>query len=90
MESTKPRTWQLQVAKNRFSELVDEAAKAPQIVTRHGKEAAVVLSIEAYRALTGKKKATRSFTEFLLSAPKLPLGLEVERDKSSGRKVEFE
>ena len=89
MEKQKTRTWQLQVAKNRFSEVVAESAKAPQIVTRHGEEAAVVIGIDAYRALIGKKIPTQSFTRFLLNAPKAPVGLEVARDKSSGRKVEF-
>lgn len=37
--------WQLQEAKNRFSEVVDLALKeGPQTVTRHGKEVAVVVS----------------------------------------------
>lgn len=89
METQKPRTWQLQVAKNRFSEVVAESAKGPQIVTRRGEEAAVVIGINAYRVLTGKKTSSQSFTQFLLNAPKAPLGLEVARDKSSGRKVEF-
>jgi len=53
------------------------------------KKSAVVIGIDAYRALTGKKTSTQSFTQFLLNAPKAPLGLEVDRDKRSGRKVEF-
>ena len=43
--------WPLQDAKQRFSEVVRAAEKAPQIVTRHGKEVAVVLDIEEYRRL---------------------------------------
>jgi len=46
--------WQLQEAKQRFSRVVDEACESgPQIVTRHGREVVVVLSIEEYRRLTG-------------------------------------
>lgn len=42
--------WQLQDAKARFSELVDEAvAKGPQIITRRGIETAVVVSIDEWR-----------------------------------------
>ena len=42
-------TWKLQDAKNRFSEVVNEAVRSgPQIVTRRGKETAVVLSMESY------------------------------------------
>ena len=41
--------WQLQDAKNRFSQVVRAAREGvPQWVTVHGKRAAVVLSAEAY------------------------------------------
>ncbi|MBM3223472.1 MAG: type II toxin-antitoxin system Phd/YefM family antitoxin [Candidatus Tectomicrobia bacterium] len=37
--------WPLQDAKNRFSELVEQALHdGPQVVTRHGKATVVVLS----------------------------------------------
>jgi prevent-host-death family protein len=43
-------TWQLQTAKNRFSELVDASQQdGPQIVTRRGDNVAVVMSYEEYR-----------------------------------------
>jgi antitoxin Phd len=39
--------WQLQTAKARFSQLVQKAIdEGPQTVSRHGKKAVVVLSIE--------------------------------------------
>ena len=45
-------TWQLQQAKTRLSEVIEEAHnRGPQIITRHGAERAVVLSIGDYRAL---------------------------------------
>ena len=50
--------WQLQDAKQRFSRLVDAARDSgPQVVTRHGREVAVVLSIEEYRRLRGAGEA---------------------------------
>lgn len=46
--------WQLQIAKQKLSELVDRAAsEGPQTITRHGHEVAVVLGIEDYRRLGG-------------------------------------
>ena len=46
--------WQLQDAKQQFSRLVEAArALGPQVVTRHGREVAVILSIEEYRRLRG-------------------------------------
>ncbi|MFN4074082.1 MAG: type II toxin-antitoxin system Phd/YefM family antitoxin [Thermus sp.] len=48
------RTWRLQEAKARFSQLVDEAMKGqPQLVTRRGRKAVVVLDWESYARLTG-------------------------------------
>jgi prevent-host-death family protein len=45
--------WQLQQAKSRLSEVIEEAhTVGPQIITRHGVERAVIMSIGDYRALT--------------------------------------
>ncbi|MBV9834631.1 MAG: type II toxin-antitoxin system Phd/YefM family antitoxin [Alphaproteobacteria bacterium] len=68
-----PATWQLQHAKNRFSELVEAALrKGPQEVTRHGKPAVVVVSKEEYDRLTGAStKSKMDFKEYLLSFPKI-------------------
>ncbi|WP_038056690.1 type II toxin-antitoxin system Phd/YefM family antitoxin [Thermus amyloliquefaciens] len=50
------KTWQLQEAKARFSELVEEALRSgPQVVTRRGKRAVVVLSWEVYARLAGEE-----------------------------------
>ncbi len=62
-------TWQLQDAKAKFSEVVNQAqTEGPQTITRHGIERAVVLSTDEYRILLARKK---SFIEHLLSAPKV-------------------
>lgn len=72
-------TWQLQEAKQKFSELVKRALdEGPQVVTRHGEEVVVVLSVDAYRELrVGEER--KDFKAFLRSAPDLE-GLELERD----------
>ncbi len=44
-------TWKLEDAKNQFSRLVRAAKRRPQVVTRHGREEVVVVSIERYRQL---------------------------------------
>jgi len=47
--------WQVQDAKQRFSELIRTAhAEGPQVVTRHGEEIAVVVDIADYRRLKGE------------------------------------
>ncbi len=76
------RTWQLQDAKNRLSELVDATRQGPQLITRRGKQAAVVLSIEQYSRLVEKKGR---LLDVLRAAPKIPGGLDIERSTDTGR-----
>ncbi|HEY6275445.1 MAG TPA: type II toxin-antitoxin system Phd/YefM family antitoxin [Streptosporangiaceae bacterium] len=59
--------WQVQDAKQRFSELLRSArSDGPQVVTRHGEEVAVVIDIADYRHLKGE---TTDFKEYLRSGP---------------------
>ena len=61
------RVWPVQDAKSKFSELLDTAmADGPQIVTKRGVEAAVVLPIEQWRRL---ERMTRRDLKELLLAP---------------------
>lgn len=75
--------WQLQEAKNKFSNLVERAQhEGPQVVTKHGKEAVVVLSAEDYRKLAKPKVNLFKFIQ------KSPLGgenLDIARDKTPPR-----
>jgi antitoxin Phd len=76
--------WQVQEAKTRLSEVIEEANRVgPQIITRHGSERAVVLSIADYRALTAHKPDLR---EYLLGGPKID-SFEVERGHDTGREI---
>jgi antitoxin Phd len=65
--------WQLQDAKAKFSELVQKALEeGPQTVTRHGKDAVVVLSVHEYRKLRERRP---SLKEVLMSGPEGELEL---------------
>jgi antitoxin Phd len=76
-------TWPLQNAKARFSELVNYCLEhGPQMVTRNGREVAVLIPVEDYKRAVVPKK---SLKEFLLSAPRTELVLHRSRD--TGRKV---
>ncbi len=78
--------WQLQEAKQRFSQVVRRALdEGPQVVTRHGEAVVVVISASEYRRLTGGKP---DFAEFLLSGPDFSL-LELERQPDLPRDVEI-
>ena len=77
------RRWQLQEAKQRFSELIRSVeADGPQVVTRHGEDVAVVISIAEYRHLCHEGE---NFKAFLQSAP--DLDLEISRPVQPARLV---
>jgi prevent-host-death family protein len=79
-------SWQLQEAKQKFSELVRRALEdGPQVVTRRGEEVVVVVPAEEFRRLTGDKP---NFKEFLMSAPDLSV-LDLERQKEMPRDIEL-
>ena len=78
--------WQLKEAKSRFNELVElTLTEGPQLVTRHGEEAVVILSAKDYRQLIGK---TPVLMDCLLSAPRGE-ALEIERPRDGLRDVEL-
>ena len=53
------KRWMLQTAKNKFSEVIQRAQReGPQLVTRRGVDAAVVLSMDDFRALSGAASLT--------------------------------
>ena len=79
----KQAIWQLQHAKNRLSEVLDCAQNiGPQEITRHGKKAAVILSMDDFNRMLGKKEGLVDFFK------KSPLcGLDLKRQKDFPRDV---
>ena len=66
-------TWPVQDAKARFSELLETSiAEGPQVVTKHGKAAAVLVPIRQWEAL--QSGGTRTLKQVLLDAD-APTGL---------------
>ena len=65
--NTPQHTWPVQDAKARFSELLDTSiAEGPQIVTKHGKAAAVLVPIRQWEAL--QSGGMRTLKQVLLDA----------------------
>lgn len=78
--------WQLQAAKQHFSEVVDLArTEGPQVVTKHGRDAVVIVSAEEYQLLRGSEP---SLIEFIRSAPDFDR-LELRSANDRGREVEL-
>ena len=64
------RSWSVQDAKNRFSEVVEAARRMPQTVTKHGKPAVVVVNVVEYERLRQLERAKApSFVELILAMP---------------------
>jgi antitoxin Phd len=84
------RKWKLEDAKNRFSELVRRArAHEPQLVTRNGRDAVVVLSAEEYARLT----APRGLVQFMRESPLADVladdEMDLSRPEDLGRDIGF-
>lgn len=79
--------WQVQEAKQRFSEVLRAAESGePQIVTKHGEEIAVVIDIAEYRRLRGEQI---SFMEYLRADPVGDVDLQIERSHGAPREVDL-
>lgn len=72
--------WQVQEAKQRFSEVLRAAETGePQIVTKHGEEVAVVIDIAEYRKLRGEQI---ELMEYLRVDPLDDVDLDAEISRS--------
>ena len=79
--------WQLQEAKNKFSEVVEKAIKdGPQIVTRRGVETVVIVSMDEYRDLT---KPKTDIVDFFQKSPLKNANLDLSRIKDFPREVDI-
>lgn len=83
----KENTWQLQDAKSKFSQLVEKAMDdEPQIVTKHGNNAVVVISFEEYKKMTKPKIDLLSFFQ---NSPLSGLEIDLARNKDLPREIDL-
>lgn len=81
------QNWTIQDAKARFSELVNFALLGePQLVTRHGVEAVVVVRAADYDALTTPRE---SIVDLMERSPHRDLILNIARSTDSTRTFEI-
>ena len=84
---TKNTAWQLQEAKSRLSQLVENALReGPQTITLRGKPAVVVVSFEEFQTLT---RPSTSLREFFRRSPLYGTDLDLERSQDLSREVQL-
>jgi prevent-host-death family protein len=79
-------SWTVADAKARLSEVIERAQTDPQIITRHGKPSAVVVSAEEWARKTERKG---SLAEFLLASPLRGVDLDLERIRDQPRDLDL-
>jgi prevent-host-death family protein len=86
--------WQIQEAKQRFSEVIRAVTqRGPQVITRHGEDVAVVIDMGTYHRLT---RPAVDLIEVLLGGPKIDdsaaevfAEIEAERKADFGRAIDL-
>jgi antitoxin Phd len=64
------RSWSVQEAKSRFTEVIEAARRTPQTVTKRGKPVVVMVDVAEYERLQRLERALApSFAEVLLAMP---------------------
>ena len=84
-----PDHWQIQEAKQRFSEMIRAVtSKGPQVITRHGEDIAIVIDVSGYHRLT---RAAVNLTDVLLGGPKVDDSIiDVFAEIEAERKADLE
>ncbi len=81
------RTWQLQEAKAKFSELVTEVMEdGYQTITKNGRPVAVLISHDEFEQI---KKPKKNLGDFLLDSPLFEYDLDIKRTKDFGRDIDL-
>ncbi len=84
------RSWQLQEAKNRLSEVVDLAIQeGPQTVTRHGREVVVIVAKEEFDRRRRGRGPRGTILPFLRGLGFARSGLDLERSGDVDRDLEL-
>ena len=79
--------WTVAKAKAKFSEVIDRAqTEGPQIITRHGRTAVVVVASEEWQR---KTRRIGNLAEFFAASPLRGSRLKIKRIKDRPRKVDL-
>ncbi len=81
------RTWAVAKAKASLSAVIDHAlAEGPQTITRRGRKAVVVVSVEEWER---KQKRHGNLAEFFASSPLRGARLRIQRSKDKARRIKL-
>lgn len=85
--SVNKNVWQIQEAKAKFSQLVEDAnRKGYQTITRQGEPVAVILSKKEFDKITQSKTSLRNFFK---AAPCQEIELNIQRSKDLPREFDL-
>ena len=80
-------TWTVAEAKAKLSEVIDQAlSQGPQIVTRSGRKAVVIVAAEEWDRKTRRKG---NLAEFFATSPLRESDLKVQRSKGTLRRTDL-
>ncbi|HEX4497875.1 MAG TPA: type II toxin-antitoxin system Phd/YefM family antitoxin [Thermoanaerobaculia bacterium] len=81
------KAWTLADAKAHLSEVVENALKTgPQIITRHGRKAVVVVAAEEWERKTQRQG---TLADFFAASPLRDSGLDLERPHDGPRDIDL-
>lgn len=84
---TQKNTWQIQEAKAKFSQVVEEATKKGyQVITKNGVPVVVMLSKEEFDKMS---KPRTSLLDFFRAAPCQDVDLDIQRSKDLPRELDL-
>jgi len=82
--------WQIQTAKARFSEVFRRAlSEGPQWITRHNKEAVVILPADQFDRLTARAGQPESLLRFFAESPVARFRVDLSRSRDYGRDIDL-
>lgn len=81
--------WSIAEAKAHFSSVVEHAKLEPQLITRHGQAAVVIVSIEEWQKRSPLEQSPESLMDFFRNAPHVDLELPSRTANDDHRRVDF-
>lgn len=78
--------WTVAAAKAHLSEVISEAQREPQTITRNGRPSVVMVSVEEWQRRVERKG---SLAHFLMGSPLAGSELELDRSTEASRDLEL-